>query len=196
MASAPKAGEGTAFILMGVSGVGKTLLSRRLAKATDASYVEADDFHSPANVEAMRAGRALTDEMRKPWLVGLSKATEVTRQQGDAVVACSALRSDYRAIIRDHVAAVQFVFLTGDRDVIDERLRARTDHFMSADLLDSQLATLEPPTPEEDPITVSVHGSVDEVFSRVLSEIERKKNPNTQQTKPTELNKIPREEKP
>ncbi len=169
-------GGGTAFILMGVCGVGKTLLSRRIASIIGAAYVEADDFHPAENVEAMKAGQALTDDMRAPWLDGLSRATESARQKGDVIVACSALRTDYRATIRGFVKSVQFIFLTGDRDVIAMRLSARMDHFMSADLLDSQLETLEQPSPEEDAITVSVNGSVPEVLSMVLSEIERKRN--------------------
>jgi len=168
--------SGTAYFIMGVCGVGKTSIGRRMAGEIDATYIEGDDYHSHANIASMRAGQGLTDQMRQPWLLELTQAAETARQKSDVVVACSALRQHYRSLIRERVKIVQFIYLTGERKIIAERLKARADHFTKVDLLESQLGTLEPPTPEEDPITLKVNGSEDEVFADLFNEISRREN--------------------
>ena len=141
-------------VVMGVAGVGKTTIGRRLAAALGWDFYDADDFHSPANVEKMHAGVALTDADREPWLDRLQAlVADLGRRGRSAVLACSALRRAYRARLAVAGIDVRFVHLTADPSTIRARLAARGGHFMPASLLDSQLATLEAP---EDAVTVDV----------------------------------------
>jgi gluconokinase len=157
----------TAIIVMGVCGVGKSSIGKTLAERIGAHYVEADDFHPIENVRTMGRGDPLSDEMRKPWLEGIGAAVEIKRQEHDVVVACSALKRSYRDLLRTFVGKTQIVFLTGEKQVIADRLNKRTDHFMSPTLLDSQIQDLEIPTIEENPITIDVQGTKHDVDNRV-----------------------------
>lgn len=156
------------IVLMGVSGSGKTTLGQMLAARLGCGFSDADDFHPAANVEKMRAGVALTDEDRWPWLAALSAAIDGWRAAGQArVVACSALREAYRKALSPKNDAV-FVYLKGSPDVIGPRLRARQGHYMNPDLLDSQLATLEEPS---DAITVDVSAAPDALIAEILARL-------------------------
>ncbi len=140
-----------AIVVMGVSGVGKSTLGMMLAKAWDAPFLEGDDYHAPASVAKMRAGAALTDADRWPWLDRLGAALgDTAREKGAAVAACSALRHAYRMRL-EHAAGMplRFVLLHTAAGEIARRMTARSDHYMPATLLDSQLATLERPVPGE-----------------------------------------------
>ncbi len=148
---------------MGVCGVGKTSVGRTLATRLGARFIEADDFHSEENRRAMTQGIPLSDKMRVPWLKNLSSAVEEARQNGTAVLACSALRRSYRDLLRANIGQVLFIFLDGDRDMIAGRIAKRTNHFMPPSLLDSQIATLDPPSPDEDALCVDVAPSKEEV---------------------------------
>jgi carbohydrate kinase (thermoresistant glucokinase family) len=137
-------------VVMGVSGSGKTTVGRLLAQRLGAEFLEGDDLHPPRNVERMAAGIPLTDADRRDWLL------EIAQQLADAragnhglVVSCSALKRSYRDVLRAASPALAFVHLNADRALLETRMDARTDHFMPASLLDSQLQTLEPPTPAE-----------------------------------------------
>ena len=142
------ASELRVIVVMGVAGAGKTTAGRALAEALGWKFYDADEFHTPEHVEKMRRGEALTDEDRTPWLEVLcSLIAGVVRRGEHAVLACSALKQWYRdALIPKDVSrdAVQFVHLDVPPDVLHERLAGRTHYFGPA-LLDSQLATLEPP---------------------------------------------------
>ncbi|SMR71053.1 gluconate kinase, SKI family [Aliiroseovarius halocynthiae] len=159
------------IVVMGVSGVGKTSVALGIARQLGAIYVEADDFHPQKNVDAMRAGIPLTDEMRHPWLTALAEGIADTQaaQDGQVVVAaCSALKKSYRDTLRDRLPDVFFVHLHGDQHKIEGRMSARTDHFMPSSLLDSQFATLEPPNRDEASCTVDVSGSKSETIDKAL----------------------------
>lgn len=156
-----------AFIVMGVCGVGKTSIGVTLADRLNIAYIEADDYHPLENRKAMSQGIPLSDDMRQPWLLGLGRATEKSRKNGHVVVACSALKQSYRDVLRTLIDRTQFILLDGDRDLIATRLANRTDHFMSASLLDSQIATLEPPDSYEGAITVDIAGTKSQVDNRV-----------------------------
>jgi gluconokinase len=133
-------------VLMGVAGCGKTTVGAMLAGACGWSFHDADDFHSPASVAKMKNGIPLTDEDRKPWLDRLnSLALDAEREGRSIVLACSALKSVYRAHISNNCKAVRFVLLNGSKALISERLAARHGHFMNPLLLDSQFSILEPP---------------------------------------------------
>lgn len=144
------------IIIMGVCGVGKTSVGRTLAARLGARFIEADDYHSDENRNAMAQGIPLSDEMRLPWLERLSVAAETARQTETVVMACSALKRSYRDLLRDGINNLQFIFLNGDRDLIAERISKRSDHFMPLSLLDSQIAILELPTPDEHVLSVDI----------------------------------------
>ena len=133
-------------IIMGPSGAGKSTVGRALAESLGWSFRDADDLHSPESVARMRQGIALTDAEREPWLERVRSAILAEAAAGrDAVVACSALRERYRTRLAEGVEDVKFVYLQADPELLRQRLEQRLGHFASVELLDSQLATLEPP---------------------------------------------------
>src|SRR5690606_9558356 len=134
-------------IMMGVSGVGKTTVGVRLADDLGWTFIEADEFHPRANVEKMRAGNPLTDDDRWPWLQALrDRIEEACRRGENAVIACSALRAEYRRYLEQGCPErIHDVYLRASPELIRQRLENREGHFMNPDLLDSQFETLEPP---------------------------------------------------
>jgi gluconokinase len=152
-------------VIMGVSGSGKTTIGTRLARALGVPFLEGDDFHDPENVERMRRGEPLTDEMRKPWLDRLNRELQHRRAAG-VVLACSALTAASRRRLTTGLSDVRFVVLTGDIELLRKRLAQRKHHFFDPDLLDSQIATLEIPA---DGIVVPIDGTPEEVTQRALA---------------------------
>jgi len=135
------------IILMGVTGSGKTTVGQRLASEVGWQFLDADDFHPPANKAKMHAGMPLTDEDRWPWLDALHDTiTKALADGRGTVLACSALKASYRDRLSDDLAGVHYVLLDGDYAVLQSRLAHRPGHFMNPALLDSQIATLERPT--------------------------------------------------
>jgi gluconokinase len=147
---------GPHVLVMGVCGTGKSSLASRLAAASGGTLVEADDFHSPANVALMASGRPLGDADRWPWLDAIAEAVGRAGQTGPVAIACSALKRRYRDRLRSGLGDMALIHLTGDPALIRARLEARLDHFMPPSLLDSQLAELEPPEADEPCLTVEV----------------------------------------
>lgn len=140
-------------IVMGVSGAGKTTVGELLADRMGCGFSDADDFHPANNIKKMRAGTPLTDDDRWPWLKALRQAIEDWEAAGESrVIACSALKDAYRDILspRNDVA---FVYLRGDTETIEARLRSRKGHYMNPNLLTSQFAALEEP---DDAIVVDI----------------------------------------
>ncbi|BAI74688.1 gluconokinase (plasmid) [Azospirillum sp. B510] len=156
-------------VVMGVAGCGKTTVGQMLAARLGCGFSDADSFHPPANVEKMRAGIALGDDDRWPWLAALRRAMDGWLAEGAShVVACSALRQVYREILSpagEPKGTVVFVHLTGSPELIGRRLRARQGHYMNPALLESQFATLEAP---EDAIVADVGRSPAEIVEDVL----------------------------
>lgn len=134
---------------MGVSGSGKTSVGRSLARTLGYDFLDADDFHSEHNVAKMASGQALTDQDRRPWLAAVRDAMSdrLAREEG-VVMACSALRSGYRDVLRQAGENVRFVYLKAGKRLIAKRLARRSRHFFAPSLLDSQFATLEEPNME------------------------------------------------
>ncbi|HSA81344.1 MAG TPA: gluconokinase [Geminicoccaceae bacterium] len=159
------------IVLMGVSGSGKTTIGVPLAQALGGEFAEGDDYHPPANVEKMRQGIPLDDADRRPWLETLSREIGNWLDAGRTMVlACSALKRSYRAILRGGRPEVRFVHLKGSAETIRARLAERRGHYMPASLLDSQLAALEEP---KDAIVVTVDRPPAEIVARILSALGR-----------------------
>lgn len=138
------------FVVMGVSASGKSTVGRLLAAARGLSYLDGDDFHPPENVARMAAGHALTDTDRQGWLAALSARLSQAVAAGEGVVlSCSALKRRYRDLLRQGAPQMQLIYLHGSRELLAARIAARTGHYMPPSLLDSQLATLEPPQADE-----------------------------------------------
>jgi gluconokinase len=161
--------QGRAWVIMGVSGCGKSETGLRLAQALDVRFIEGDSFHPEENVRKMSAGVPLDDDDRAGWLRALRD--EIARGcagGGSVVLACSALKRAYRDVLRSATAEVHFVHLNGQRDVIETRMRARADHYMPASLLDSQLSLLEPLHGDEPGITLDNGAPLAAIVARVL----------------------------
>jgi len=156
-------------ILMGVAGSGKTTIGRALAAALHLPYVDADDYHSRENIEKMRRGSALNDADRAPWLAALRTVIiRALERREPLVLACSALKGRYRDALAGGLRQVRFVHLSAPESVLRERLAARTDHFARSNLLESQLATLEPPA---DAITIDATRPVETGVSEIREEL-------------------------
>ena len=156
------------FIIMGVAAVGKTTLGKALAEATGGAFFDGDDFHSASNREKMASGIALTDEDRKDWLGAIADLIKArAKDHTPTFIACSALKQSYRDILLAGHPSLAFLFLTADPETLRQRITARHEsgeHFMPASLLDSQLATLEPPA---DALELDSSKSISELVSMV-----------------------------
>lgn len=152
------------MIVMGVVGAGKTTVGKLLARQLGWEFVDADSFHSAANIEKIRQGIPLDDADRAPWLEAIRDAmVKWIGEDGDVVLACSALKRSYRERLRVG-PEVKLVYLKGSYKLIDERLRLRQGHFAGEKLLASQFAALEEP---EDAVAVDVGGSPEEIVAEI-----------------------------
>ena len=141
-------------VVMGVSGCGKSHIGAALAARLGIAWRDGDDLHPAENLAKMRAGQALEDGDRWPWL---DRVAAALHGEAPLIIGCSALRRSYRDRIRAGAGGpVAFVHLTGSPTLIAARMAARQGHFMPPALLDSQLATLEPPDADETALTLDV----------------------------------------
>jgi carbohydrate kinase (thermoresistant glucokinase family) len=166
------AAKPSVIVVMGVSGSGKSTIAAMLAHRLHWIYEDADWFHPPANIEKMHAGVPLTDQDRWPWLEAIAAWIDATRRNGNhAVIACSALKRAYRAILVGERRDVALVYLQGKRDLIARRLAARDGHFMPASLLDSQFAALEAPGHDEHPIVIPIAPHPREIVETIVAKV-------------------------
>ncbi len=162
--------DGIRWVVMGVSGCGKSTVGRQLADAHGHNYVEGDAFHSRANVAKMSAGQPLSDEDRDEWLHALQAQLRAAREHGlGLVLSCSALKRRYRDVLRQADPALRFVHLHGPHALIAERLAARRDHYMPPVLLDSQLAVLEPLGPDEDGLVLDIRDAPAQLVQQIVA---------------------------
>jgi gluconokinase len=156
--------------VMGVSGSGKSLIGAALARALGIDFVEGDEYHPAENVERMARGVPLTDADRAGWLRSLATRIREARDAGTGLVmTCSALKRSYRDVLRAGASDVRFVFLRGPRTLIAERLAGRRGHFMPPSLLDSQLATLEEPSPDEEAWICDIRESPQDLVAALVA---------------------------
>ncbi|RIY32653.1 gluconate kinase [Psittacicella melopsittaci] len=151
-------------ILMGVSSTGKSSVGKAVADNLGIKFIDGDDLHPRANIIKMSSGRPLNDLDRAPWLERIRDAVfSLDNKHESGIIVCSALKQQYRDFIREGNPRVKFIHLHGDYDLILERLKQRSGHFMKANMLQSQFATLEMPVNETDVVQVEVDKSLPEV---------------------------------
>lgn len=158
------------LVVMGASGSGKSTVAQLVARRLGWELAEGDDMHPAANRAKIHAGQPLDDEDRRPWLARVAAwIREHTEAGVPGVITCSALKRCYRDELRgEHVV---FVYLAGSREQLADRLAGRHGHFAPASLLDSQLADLEPPGPDERSVTVGILGTPAEVAAEVVTRL-------------------------
>jgi carbohydrate kinase (thermoresistant glucokinase family) len=152
-------------LVMGVAGVGKTTIGEALARALGTRFIDADDYHPAENVAKMQAGIPLQDTDRWPWLHLLN---EELKKQQNAVLACSALKQSYRQRLAEGVKDFKVVYLHASAALIRERMKGRKHRYMPAALLDSQLATLEPPA---DAIAIDVAAALEDSVAAIVERL-------------------------
>ncbi|MDE3740648.1 gluconokinase [Maribacter polysaccharolyticus] len=156
------------YIVMGVSGSGKTTVGTLLANTLQLPFFDGDDYHPESNVKKMASGKALNDQDRKEWLETLNRLAREHKSIG-AVIACSALKESYRASLRkDVMEQMTFIYLKGSFSAINRRLQGRKGHYMPISLLKSQFETLEPP---KDAIEVSINQSPEDIVNSIRDKI-------------------------
>ncbi|ARB83024.1 MULTISPECIES: gluconokinase [Yersinia] len=161
---------GHSIIVMGVSGSGKTTVGEAVARQIHAKFIDGDDLHPRANIQKMGSGHPLNDEDRMPWLERLSDAAySLNHKNETGIIVCSALKRRYRDRLRDGNPGMVFLYLKGSFDVIMERLKVRSGHFMPTDLLKSQFDALEEPGSDEpDVLCVDIDADIDNVVQRCV----------------------------
>ncbi|CAL2061285.1 decarboxylating NADP(+)-dependent phosphogluconate dehydrogenase [Tenacibaculum sp. 190524A05c] len=158
------------IVVMGVSGCGKSTIGNSLSQKMKIPFIDADDFHPKANIEKMSQGEALTDKDRLPWLQALNAELKTKGESDGAILACSALKEEYRKILSDNITTIQWVFLEGGFDLIKNRIEARSNHFMDATLLQSQFDTLEIPNYG---MKVSCEKSPEDITNEIIREMQK-----------------------
>jgi gluconokinase len=158
------------YVVMGVTGSGKSTVGAMLARRLRLDFVEGDDYHPPENVRRMASGNALTDADRAGWLRALARRIQEAKDAGTGLVlTCSALKRAYRDVFRGADPEVRFVFLKGPESLIGERIAARRGHFMPASLLESQLAILEEPAGDEQALTYEISGTPEAIVDAIVA---------------------------
>jgi gluconokinase len=154
-------------IVFGVTGAGKSLIGKQLAQQLGWTFHDADDYHSPQNLDKLKRGIALTDDDRRPWLDRLREVIVGSQARREPMVlATSALKLEYRRRLSTG-PGVTFVYLKADKALIADRLRRRSGHFMNPGLIDSQFATLEEPRADEHAIVIDASAAPDEIVRQI-----------------------------
>ena len=159
----------TVFVIMGVSGCGKSTIGVALAKKLGCPYYDGDDYHPPENVAKMASGIPLNDADRYPWLATLHDMLGKHLERGEtAVVACSALKKKYRRQLRKGNDGLQFVYLKGSFELVWLRMTARQGHYMKAEMLRSQFKSLEEPDGNE-VLVIDIENDVESIVDVILA---------------------------
>lgn len=157
------------YIVMGVSGSGKSTIGSLLAQKLGVSFYDADDYHPVQNIKKMNSGVPLTDADRQPWLEKLAEQIRTWNKAEGAVLGCSALKQAYREYLAvDEPDKIRFIYLKGSKSEILDRLKKRRNHYMPHSLLDSQFAALEEPS---DAVTVSISATPEQIVSQILMKL-------------------------
>ena len=162
------------FVLMGVSGSGKSAVANAVAHQLKAAFLDGDFLHPRANIQKMSEGHPLNDDDRRPWLQAINDAAFAMQRTNDiSLIVCSALKKPYRDILRKGNENLSFVYLKGDFDTIESRLRARKGHFFKPQMLVTQFETLQEPALDEDNVLiVDINQTLDKVVADTIATIE------------------------
>ena len=163
------------YVLMGVSGSGKSVVASEVAHRLHAVFLDGDFLHPRRNIMKMASGEALNDEDRIPWLQALNDAAfAMQRTNKVSLIVCSSLKKDYRDRLRDGNPNLSFIYLKGDFEVIESRLKARKGHFFKTDMLKTQFAALEEPLADETDVqVVDISQPLEGVIAGVINLIEK-----------------------
>ncbi|MBI6550277.1 gluconokinase [Xenorhabdus lircayensis] len=162
------------FVLMGVSGSGKSAVASGVARELGAAFLDGDFLHPRANITKMAQGHALNDDDRQPWLKALNDAIfAMQRTNHVSLLVCSALKKSYRDMLRDGNKNLSFLYMKGDFDLIESRLKARKGHFFKPQMLISQFETLEEPSSDEkDVYSIDIKSVLDEAIKNAVKAID------------------------
>lgn len=155
----------TVYIVFGVSGSGKSTIGKLLAGELAVKHIDADAYHPQTNIDKMGRGEALDDEDRWPWLCKLADELGTWSQQKNVVLSCSALKEKYRVLLASGCKDIKWIYLEGERELIEHRLRQRKDHFFNIKLLDSQFRDLEIPNYA---YRVSITNTPEEIIEMII----------------------------
>lgn len=158
------------FVFMGVSGSGKSAVAEAVAQKMNAPFLDGDFLHPRANIVKMASGQPLNDEDRIPWLKTLNSAIYAMQNTHKvSILVSSALKQNYRDMLRDGNTGLYFVYLKGDLELISERLKSRKGHFFKPEMLKSQFDALEEPINNHNDIGyIDISKTLDEVVEDAL----------------------------
>jgi 6-phosphogluconate dehydrogenase len=157
------------IVLMGVSGCGKTTIGKILSKEKNIPFFDADDYHPKENIKMMKEGKPLNDKNRLPWLIKINNLIKKNSQVSSCIIACSSLKKKYRSIIKKNITIpIHFIYLKGNKKLIQERIKKRKNHFMNNSLLRSQLNTLEEPS---NSLIIDVNKNPKKIISIITNKI-------------------------
>ncbi len=156
---------GNIYFITGVSGSGKSTVGKALANYLNISFYDGDDFHPQNNIQKMAQGIALNDEDRSPWLKAINEFCLKRNKEG-CIIACSALKKSYREILSVNLENVVWVSLNGSYDQIWDRMLQRKDHFMPAELLQSQFDAWET---NEGAIQIDISLTPEEIIRKIVN---------------------------
>lgn len=158
------------YVLMGVSGSGKSAVASEVAHQLNAAFLDGDFLHPRSNILKMASGEPLNDDDRTPWLKALNDAAfAMQRTNKVSLIVCSALKKHYRDLLRDGNPNLSFIYMKGDFEVIENRLKARKGHFFKTQMLVTQFETLqEPQADEKDVLIVDIDQPLDGVVASTL----------------------------
>ena len=157
----------TGFLIIGVSGSGKTTVGQALAQKLGWEFFDADDFHPPANIAKMASGIPLSDSDRAPWLAALhDQLSSSLKSNRHPVLACSALKENYRAQLLDGINGIEIIHLRGSYDLIWSRMSTREGHYMRPEMLRTQFAVLEDP---ENVFALDISMTVKDMIDRIIA---------------------------
>lgn len=159
-----------ALILMGVSGSGKTAVGKLLSRELGWPFFDGDDFHPPENIDKMAKDIPLDDKDREPWLETLNNLIHQNLNSGYCIIlACSALKQEYRNRLKRGNPNTIFVYLKGEFDLIFSRMKKRPGHYMKANMLQSQFEAMEEP---EDALVVDIKKNLDSISKEIMEYLE------------------------
>ena len=162
------------IIIMGVSGSGKSTLAKALTDIYGYEYLDGDDFHSLESKSLMAQGIPLTDVNRAPWVAAIKqRLKDNANHLTHTILAFSGLKQKHRDELRAAGLKTLFLYLDGNKEIIQDRINNRKGHFVAPTLLDSQFASMEDPLCELDVHLVDVAQGFEQVSQQAQAIIDK-----------------------